>query len=225
MKCGFFAREGLLLHHAELIEIVAPHRIVGGLDMHAVAGVFRRQRAGIVVKDAVAVDEEDRFAVGKPGKLRIAFVDRLIFVEGRPGLFLCRMEDRMKKDDRVGLKLAHLLEQHPVLRGPGLRRTGAQLVDAEQNIDLAVAPLCERLSKRQLALRGGEDRLFRRGKDRQPVVAEIACVVQPCVNLEAVNVRIADKKRVVKVACGRLVRLILEYEKKKTCSRRAVPGT
>ena len=107
----------------------------------------------------------------------------------------------MKKDDCVGLKLAHLLEQHPVLRGPGLRRTGAQLVDAEQNIDLAVAPLCERLSKRQLALRGGEDRLFRRGKDRQPVVAEIACVVQPCVNLEAVNVRIADKKRVVKVAC------------------------
>ena len=52
-----------LSYDAKLEEIVSPHRIVRGLDVDAVARVFRRQRAGRVVEDGIAVDVEDRFVV------------------------------------------------------------------------------------------------------------------------------------------------------------------
>lgn len=73
-KSGFAAFLKLL-HHAKLEEIVSPHRIVRGLDVDAVAGVFRRQRAGRVVEDGIAVDVEDRFVVGELLELGVACVD------------------------------------------------------------------------------------------------------------------------------------------------------
>ena len=54
-----------LSNDAELEEVVPPHRVVGGLDVDAVAGVFRCQRTGVVVKDWIAVDVEDRLVVGE----------------------------------------------------------------------------------------------------------------------------------------------------------------
>ena len=64
-----------LFHDAKLEEIVSPHRIVRGLDVDAVARVFRHQRAGRVVEDGIAVDVEDRFVVGELLELGVACVD------------------------------------------------------------------------------------------------------------------------------------------------------
>ena len=71
--------------------------------MHAVAGVLRRQRAGVVIKDGVAVDIEDRLVVGEFLYLRVARVDGRVFEERRIRLFLRRVEDGLQEDDGVGL--------------------------------------------------------------------------------------------------------------------------
>lgn len=71
--------------------------------MHAVAGVFRRQRTGVVVKDGVAVDVEDRLVVSKFLYLRVARVDGRIFEECCIRLFLRRVEDGLQENDGVGL--------------------------------------------------------------------------------------------------------------------------
>ena len=165
--------------------------------MDAVAGVFRRQRAGRVVEDGIAVDVEDRFVVGKLLELGVACVDGRILKERRVRLFLRRVEDGLQKDDGVRLELAHFVEQDLVLCGPALRRAGAELVDAEHQVNFAVVLAGERLRKRLLA---GELRLFDRRPDRQAVVAEVVGVIEARIVLEAVGVRVADEQRVVKVA-------------------------
>ena len=165
--------------------------------MDAVAGVFRRQRAGRVVEDGIAVDVEDRFVVGELLELGVACVDGRILKERRVGLFLRRVEDGLQKDDGVRLELAHFVEQDLVLCGPALRRAGAELVDAEHQVNFAVVLAGERLRKRLLA---GELRLFDRRPDRQAVVAEVVGVIEARVVLEAVGVRVADEQRIVKVA-------------------------
>ena len=165
--------------------------------MDAVAGVFRRQRAGRVVEDGIAVDVEDRFVVGELLELGVACVDGRILKERRVGLFLRRVEDGLQKDDGVRLELAHFVEQDFVLCGPALRRAGAELVDAEHQVNFAVVLAGERLRKRLLA---GELRLFDRRPDGQPVVAEVVGVIEARIVLEAVGVRVADEQRVVKVA-------------------------
>ena len=165
--------------------------------MDAVAGVFRRQRAGRVVEDGIAVDIEDRFVVGELLELGVACVDGRILKERRVGLFLRRVENGLQKDDGVRLELAHFVEQDLVLCGPALRRAGAELVDAEHQVNFAVVLAGERLRKRLLA---GELRLFDRRPDRQAVVAEVVGVIEARIVLEAVGVRVADEQRVVKVA-------------------------
>ena len=165
--------------------------------MDAVAGVFRRQRAGRVVEDGIAVDIEDRFVVGELLELGVACVDGRILKERRVGVFLRRVEDGLQKDDGVRLELAHFVEQDLVLCGPALRRAGAELVDAEHQVNFAVVLAGERLRKRLLA---GELRLFDRRPDGQPVVAEVVGVIEARIVLEAVGVRVADEQRVVKVA-------------------------
>ena len=165
--------------------------------MDAVAGVFRRQRAGRVVEDGIAVDIEDRFVVGELLELGVACVDGRILKERRVGLFLRRVENGLQKDDGVRLELAHFVEQDLVLCGPALRRAGAELVDAEHQVNFAVVLAGERLCKRLLA---GELRLFDRRPDRQTVVAKVVGIWQARVVLEAVGVRVADEQRVVKVA-------------------------
>ena len=165
--------------------------------MDAVARVFRRQRAGRVVEDGIAVDVEDRFVVGELLELGVACVDGRILKERRVGLFLRRVEDGLQKDDGVRLELAHFVEQDLVLCGPALRRAGAELVDAEHQVNFAVVLAGERLRKRLLA---GELRLFDRRPDRQAVVAEVVGVIEARIVLEAVGVRVADEQRVVKVA-------------------------
>ena len=165
--------------------------------MDAVAGVFRRQRAGRVVEDGIAVDVEDRFVVGELLELGVACIDGRILKERRVGLFLRRVEDGLQKDDGVRLELAHFVEQDLVLCGPAFRRAGAELVDAEHQVNFAVVLAGERLRKRLLA---GELRLFDRRPDRQAVVAEVVGVIEARIVLEAVGVRVADEQRVVKVA-------------------------
>ena len=165
--------------------------------MDAVARVFRRQRAGRVVEDGIAVDVEDRFVVGELLELGVACVDGRILKERRVGLFLRRVEDGLQKDDGVRLELAHFVEQDLVLCGPALRRAGTELVDAEHQVNFAVVLAGERLRKRLLA---GELRLFDRRPDGQAVVAEVVGVIETRIVLEAVGVRVADEQRVVKVA-------------------------
>ena len=71
--------------------------------MHAVAGVFCRQRTGVVVKDGVAVDVEDRLVVSKFLYLRVARVDGRVFEECCIRLFLRRVEDGLQENDGIRL--------------------------------------------------------------------------------------------------------------------------